>query len=108
MPKTFTASDSNSGVITSDETDNYHAVWTELTHCPSSSRYAQLVKGKRYGRWWMLKTLKPDLKADAAFQMMLRKEFEMMVSLQHPNIVYTTGWEQVDGLGECIVMEWID
>ena len=99
MITTFMEGDSISGVMSKSETGNYFDSWTELTICPTQSLYLQLIKAKRYGRWWMLKALKPKLSSDVAYQTMLRKEFENMVSLQHPNIVTTTGWEQVKGLG---------
>lgn len=107
-PKTFTEKDSVSGVIPNDDAGGYYDSWTELKVCPTKSYYAQLVKAKRYGRWWMLKALKPELRNDAAYQTMLRKEFEIMVTMQHSNIVSTMGWEQVKDLGPCIIMEWID
>ena len=83
------------------------AVFTELTPLPARG-CCGLTKAKRYGRWWMLKYLKPEQAGQKMYQNLLRKEFELMVSLQHPNIVTTAGWEQVEGLGNCIVMEWID
>ena len=39
---------------------------------------------------------------------MLRKEFDIMASLQDPNIVNVVSIEEVDKLGLSIVMEWID
>ncbi len=106
--KTFTANDSISGVVLDSGAGSYHASWTDLKACNKRSRYALLVEGERYGRRWMLKTLKPALRDDVAYRLMLRKEYETMAALTHPNIVTTTGWEQVEGLGPCIVMEWID
>ena len=67
-----------------------------------------LVRAKRYGRWWMLKGLSPKAAGRAACRQMLRKEFETLMQLQHPNIVGVQGLEQVDGMGECIVMEYVD
>ena len=39
---------------------------------------------------------------------MLRKEFDILISLQHPNIVSALSCEEIPGMGYCIVMEWID
>ena len=72
--------DSISGVMSKSETGNYFDSWTELTICPTQSLYAQLIKAKRYGRWWMQKALKPKLSSDVAYQTMLRKEFENIVA----------------------------
>jgi len=39
---------------------------------------------------------------------MLHKEFELLMKAQHPGIVQATGLEDVPGLGECIVMEYVE
>lgn len=67
-----------------------------------------LARSKRYGRWWMLKALKRDVAEQTIYQQMLRKELEMLMHLQHPYIVQTVGLERVEGLGMCIVMEYVD
>ena len=67
-----------------------------------------VFKAKRYGRWWLLKTLRPELANQENFRQRLRKEFELMVLLQHPSIVSAVGLENVEGIGESIVMEYID
>lgn len=67
-----------------------------------------LTRARRYGRWWMLKALRKEEANQPVFQEMLRKELEVMAPLTHPNIVQTYGLEQVEGIGLCIVMEWID
>lgn len=67
-----------------------------------------LGKGKRYGRWWLLKGLQPDLSELTQYVEMLHKEFELLMKAQHPGIVQTVGLEEVDGLGECIVMEYVE
>ncbi|MCH5306754.1 MAG: serine/threonine protein kinase [Prevotella sp.] len=64
-----------------------------------------VAKAKRYGRWWLLKGLRQN---EAAYQQRLRKEFEILIQLQHPNIVSAIGIEPVGNLGECIVMEFVD
>ncbi len=67
-----------------------------------------VAKGQRYGRWWALKALKEELRCDEAGAMALRKEFAILMSMQHPHIVDVVGFEFVEELGECIVMEWLD
>ncbi|MBR6181150.1 MAG: protein kinase [Prevotella sp.] len=67
-----------------------------------------VFKAKRYGRWWLLKTLRPELANQENFRQRLRKEFELMVLLQHPSIVSAVGLENVEGIGESIVMEYVD
>ena len=67
-----------------------------------------IARAKRYGRWWLLKGISSESACVVANEQRLRKEFELMVRLQHPNIVATSGLENVEGLGICIVMEWIE
>ena len=52
----------------------------------SASNTNLLVRAKRYGRWWMLKGLSPQAADLASCRQMLRKEFETLMQLQHPNI----------------------
>lgn len=67
-----------------------------------------LAKAKRYGRWWMLKALQPEKRKQQIYEQMVRKELEILMSMQSPYIVQTAGIEPVEGLGMCIVMEYID
>ena len=67
-----------------------------------------VAKAKRYGRWWLLKGLRKEVAKEAGYQQRLRKEFDILMQLQHPNVVATYGMEEVDGLGLCIVMEYVD
>jgi serine/threonine protein kinase len=67
-----------------------------------------VAKAKRYGRWWLLKGLRQEVAKETGYQQRLRKELEIQMQMQHPNIVSTIGLENVDGLGNCIVMEYVD
>lgn len=67
-----------------------------------------LAKSKRFGRWWLLKAIKAEEANHTIYQQMLRKEFEVLMRMQFPYIVQTNGMERVEGLGMCIVMEYVD
>lgn len=67
-----------------------------------------VAKAKRYGRWWLLKGLRQEVATEQRYQQMLRKELEIMMQLQHPTIVTAVGLEDVEGLGTCIVMEYVE
>jgi serine/threonine protein kinase len=56
----------------------------------------------------MLKGLKEQYRQDAIYQVLLQKEYEITSQLQHPMVVSAFSFEEVEGLGPCIVMEWID
>jgi serine/threonine protein kinase len=83
------------------------AQFTDFSTVPSSG-YSLLVRAKRHGRWWMLKGLKEPYRQDAIYQVLLQKEYEITCQLQHPMVVSAFSFEEVDGLGPCIVMEWIE
>lgn len=67
-----------------------------------------LARAKRFGRWYLLKGLAPKESQQASYHEMLVKEFDIMMRLQHLGIVQTVGLEDVDGMGKCIVMEWVE
>lgn len=60
------------------------------------------------GKWHVLKCLKPQLADSPEYRSLLQKEFEIGYQLNHPNIVRTIGLEEVEGLGVCIVMEYVE
>ena len=97
---------SASGYLT-DSFEGIDRVFTDV-QIVSTSATNVVAKAKRYGRWWMLKALQPEVREQSAFQLRLRKEMEILIQLQHPNIVTAVGMEQVDSLGECLVMEYVD
>ena len=95
-----------SGFVKSDDilrTDRF----TDFSTVPSRG-YSLLVRAKRHGRWWMLKGLKESYRNDTVYQVLLQKEYEITSQLQHPMIVSVFSLEEVEGLGLCIVMEWIE
>lgn len=81
--------------------------FTQLT-CVYSSGEHVLTRAQRHGRWYMLKSLVPDVADRTVCQEMLTKEFDIAMRVQHPGIVQTVNIEDVPTLGRCIVMEWID
>lgn len=74
----------------------------------SHSGYTQLFKGVRYGKFHILKTLKKEYRNIDFYEQALQKEFSIGYGLDHPNICHTTGWEDVPGIGPCILLEYID
>lgn len=90
-----------------DGFEGVSGTFTEMERCHETA-YCLLVKAKRYGRWWMLKALRPEMANHLFYQEMLRKELELLMRLQHSAIVQVAGFEQVANLGWCIVMEYVD
>ena len=71
----------------------------------TTSEVNVVAKGKRYGRWWLLKGLQSEVASKKGYQQRLRKELEILMILQSPSVVTAYGLEEVEGLGLCIVME---
>lgn len=67
-----------------------------------------MYRAKRYGRWYALKKLNEDTAQQMAYAQVLRKELEVLMQMQHPNVVQAVGLEEVEGIGPCIVMEYVD
>lgn len=74
----------------------------------TTSEVNVVAKAKRYGRWWLLKGLQSEVASKKGYQQRLRKELEILMILQSPSVVTAYGLEEVEGLGLCIVMEYVD
>ena len=80
--------------------------WTELELLPEwDETYYDVWTGKKFGKWVMLKTLKPQYKDDPRFQAMIEKEFDVRYNLAHPHIIMINDYEDVPGLGRCIITD---
>lgn len=97
---------SSSGIISTDSMV-ISGEFTDVTLIPSAG-YSLMRKAKRYGRWWVLKSLKDDFRNDPLYRQLLNKEFEILVSLDHPNIVKAFEWGTSGDDSGCIVMEYVD
>ena len=103
-----------SSTISEFVTSDYEGIsraFTEIS--PITSRgYCDIFKAKRYGRWFLLKALKPQYADDLAYQQLLKKELDVLMLLQHHAVMQAYGMEEVT-LTEgdrrpCLVAEWID
>ncbi len=97
--------DSYSGIVI--EESRRSEQFSDFTPIPCKG-FNILCKAKRYGRWWVLKGLKEQYRQDENYKNLLHKEFDILISLQHPYIVSAYSMEEIPKMGTCIVMEWID
>jgi serine/threonine protein kinase len=74
----------------------------------SESGHSVLYRVQREGKFRVLKALKEEYRTDPFFQGLLRKEFEIGWELDHPGICRTFDFREVEGLGPCIELEWVD
>ena len=70
--------------------------------------YSSLHTAIYLGKKVILKSLNPEFKNERFYQDLLKKEFEISRSLDHPNIVKTIDFQNIPNLGDCIVMEYIE
>ena len=83
--------------------------WRDVELLRESERGTSAVyRAMRYGKWHVLKALKADYRTNPIAMAQQRKEFEIGYNISHPAIAAVTGLEQVPGLGQCIVQEWVD
>ena len=83
--------------------------FTHITTLHVSARgYAILYKADRMGKWFVLKGLKEEFRSQPLYAALLRKEFEVGYEMVHPAVRQTVSFEAVDGLGSCIVLEYVD
>ena len=99
--------DSSASGYVADSFEGISQTFTDV-EILSTSEVNVVAKAKRYGRWWLLKGLRKEIAGEAGYQQRLRKEFEILMQLQHPNVVATYGIEDVEDYGRCIVMEYAD
>lgn len=64
--------------------------------------------GTRYGRRFILKTIAPEYADLTDYRLQQAQEFQLGIQFVHPNIAATYSLENIEGVGRCIVEEWID
>ncbi len=97
---------STSGIVTSSF-EKISDVFTSYAEIPSNG-FNRLFKAQRYGKWFVLKGLKPEFQRKEVYASLLTKEFELGVQLDHPNIAHSFSKEHDPVVGPCIVMEYVD
>ena len=103
--------DSSASGFLTEEYEGLSRVFADVEQMPSTG-YCDLYRAKRFGRWYLLKCLRPVHQGDEAYRQMLRKELEILMRLQHPGVMQAVGMETVvlpgRGATVCMVAEWID
>lgn len=80
--------------------------WTDIQLLPEwSEEFYDIYTARKYGNRVMVKTLKPQYRDDQRYQAMIEQEFRVRYSLAHPNIVMINDFEDIPGIGMCIVTD---
>lgn len=95
---------SSSGFICPAE---FSAEWHDINLLQERT-YTTIYTASRYGRRFVLKTLSSKCAELTDYRLQQEQEFQLGIQLVHPNIVATYGLEEINGVGRCIVQEWID
>ena len=93
--------------ITSPLSPEFSDVWS-APELLSSKGHNALYVATRFGRRYILKALAEPYRASTPYIEMLRKEFSIGVSLDHPNIVRLLDFGHMDSIGWYIQMEYVD
>jgi serine/threonine protein kinase len=67
--------------------------------------YADTYRASKGGKYFLLKTPKSG---DTANLNILRREFEVSACLDHPNIISAFTFENIQPLGPCLVMQYVE
>lgn len=67
-----------------------------------------LYRAQRGGKWWTLKTLPKDKSKNSVYKFSQEKEYDILSALDSDYVVRCEGVEHVEGIGTCLVLEWID
>lgn len=92
-------------ILSSD--DNIMCELSDFIEIPSNG-FNCLFKVKRYGQWFVLKTLKEEFRNQTIYRQLLKKEFEIGIQLNHSAIVRYISFEPDTIYGQGILMEYID
>ena len=98
--------ESSSGVVESLD-GHIDSTFTNISLLFSSS-HSELRVAQRYGRRFVLKSLPQSYRGVPVYEAQLEKEFNISILMNHPNVVQTIGFEVVPGLGNTIIMEYVD
>ena len=86
---------------------DFSSEWQHIQFVKANSKN-EIYTAMRYGRRYVLKKLAGDYARLTNYEMQQEQEFRNSIQLVHPNIAATYAFEEIEGVGRCIVMEWID
>lgn len=67
--------------------------------------YAKIIRAQKAGKYFLLKAPKED---NSYYLNLIRREYEISLGLDHPNITSAFTFERIEGLGPCLIMEYVD
>ncbi len=86
---------------------NLAATFTDIKQLSAQGAMSTVYQGKKYGKWHIIKRIKPQFKDDPQYRELFMKEFDNGVQLDHPNIVRFEDKGE-DAEGPWYTMEYVD
>lgn len=81
--------------------------FTDIKELSVQGAMSTVYQGKKYGKWHIIKRIKPQFKDNPQYRDLFMKEFDNGVQLDHPNIVrFEDKGEDAEGLW--YTMEYVD
>lgn len=80
----------------------------ELVYRSAGDSFFEVYRGTKDGVRRAFKGLKAAFRESDLHRAMLRKEYDISHSLNHPYIVETVAWHEESEIGPCIEMAWIE
>ncbi len=106
----FVSADSQgSGFVSADSNipGGIASTFTDIQVLSSQGAMSTVYKGKKYGKWHIIKRIKPEFKNNEEYKRLFMQEFDNGIQLDHPNIVRLEDkGEDSDGLW--FSMEYVD
>lgn len=65
-------------------------------------------RANRFGKRWFFKGVANDAPDAPAARQRLLKEFDIQIGLVHTGVARIISFENIEGVGECIIAEWIE
>ena len=86
---------------------DFSSEWRDISLI-QKRKHTCVYTATRYGRRFLLKALSKEEADLTDFRLQQEQEFQLGIQLVHPNIAATYALEEIEGVGRCIVQEWID
>lgn len=83
------------------------ALWSDISLL-KEGKINSVWMATKHGKRFILKGLREEFRHSTAHQALLKKEFTIGAEIEHAGIVRTLDYVEVEGIGECIQIEYVD